>query len=186
MRVSCRIQQLASRKIEHTTTNANTHQHTPENDHTDDGDGRRVGSESLSESCEDDQDELETIHPLAADHIGQPAEAKLTDDSSTGRSDLDSSVGGLGDGAALLGSVPVDRAKHVRHHTNGEDVVGVGEETNASDEDGADVVPAERSLVNLGQSETTTLVGVGDVGIVVVEVVEGSIASRSPGRHVYR
>jgi len=44
----------------------------------------------------------------------------------------------------------------------------------------------EAYLVDLSESETSTLVGVGDVGVVVVEVVEGSVASRSPGSHYGR
>lgn len=39
------------------------------------------------------------------------------------------------------------------------------------------MVPAKWSLVNLGESQTTTLVGVLDVGEVIVEVVEGIVAS---------
>jgi len=40
------------------------------------------------------------------------------------------------------------------------------------------VVPPERGLVNLSESETSSLVGVGDVGEIIVEVVEGSVAPR--------
>lgn len=35
------------------------------------------------------------------------------------------------------------------------------------------MVPSERSLVDLSKRETTTLVWVGDVSVVIVEVVEG-------------
>ncbi len=58
-----------------------------------------------------------------------------------------------------------------------------GEETNTSDHNGSHMVPAEGSLVNLGQSETTTLVGVGDMSVVIMEIVEGSIAAGGPGSH---
>lgn len=40
------------------------------------------------------------------------------------------------------------------------------------------MVPAERRLVDLGQSKATALVGVSDVSEVVVEVMEGCISSR--------
>lgn len=46
------------------------------------------------------------------------------------------------------------------------------------------MIPAEWSLVDLCKSETATLVGVGDVSVVVVEVVESGIASLRSGGHV--
>ena len=70
--------------------------------------------------------------------------------------------------------MPVDVAEHSRDDTDSEDVVGVREEADAGDDDGADVVPAERSLVDFRESEAAALVGVGDVSVVIVEVVEGS------------
>jgi hypothetical protein len=57
------------------------------------------------------------------------------------------------------------------------------EKTDTGDENGANMVPAEWRLVDLGESKTTTLVRVGDMGVVVVEVVKGSIASFGSGRH---
>jgi hypothetical protein len=39
------------------------------------------------------------------------------------------------------------------------------------------MVPAERSLVDLSESKTTTLIGVLNVGEVVVEVVEGIVTT---------
>ena len=41
----------------------------------------------------------------------------------------------------------------------------------------------EWCLVDLSKCETSSLVGVGDVSVVVVEVVEGSVASSSPSSH---
>ena len=58
-------------------------------------------------------------------------------------------------------------------------IVGVSEETDTSDDTGSDVVPTERCLIDLGQSESSSLVGVGNMSEVIVEVVEGSVASRS-------
>ena len=174
------------RNIKLTTTNTDAHQYTPENEYTNDGHSRRIGGDGLSERGEDDQDELETVHLLAAHHVGEPPKTKLSNNGATRRRNLDRSIRGLRDAAALFGRVPVDRAEHVRHHTDGEDVIRVGEEANAGDENGANVVPAKGSLINLGERETATLVGVGDVCIVVVEVVEGSVASRSSGGHDLR
>ena len=56
-------------------------------------------------------------------------------------------------------------------------IVGIGEETNTGDYAGANMVPSERGLVDFRESETATLVGVLDVGEIIVEVVESSIAS---------
>lgn len=43
------------------------------------------------------------------------------------------------------------------------------------------MVPAKGSLVDLCEGETTTLVGVGDVGKVIVEVVEGIVTTTRLG-----
>jgi hypothetical protein len=58
-------------------------------------------------------------------------------------------------------------------------IIGIGEETNTGDNTGADVIPSEGSLVDLGESETTSLIGIVDVDEVVVEVVVGIVTSRS-------
>jgi hypothetical protein len=54
---------------------------------------------------------------------------------------------------------------------------GICEETNTGDDTGTDVVPAERSLVDLGESKSPALIRVGNVGKVIVEVVEGCVAT---------
>jgi hypothetical protein len=51
------------------TTNANTHDYTPENDDSNNRDGTRIGGKSLSEGCEDDDHELKAIHLLTANDI---------------------------------------------------------------------------------------------------------------------
>jgi hypothetical protein len=56
-------------------------------------------------------------------------------------------------------------------------IVGVSEESDTSNNTGADVVPSERGLVDLSESESSSLVGVGNVCEVIVEVVESGIAS---------
>jgi len=163
------------------TTDTNTHENTPEDNDTDNGDGWRGRSESLGESCEDDEDKLETVHALTTDLVSSPTETELTDDGTTRGSDLDGSVGvGRDLSWVLLGVLPVDDTKHVGHETNGEDVVGIGEETGTGDEDGANVVPTELGLVNLSKSKTSALVWVGDVCVVVVKVVEGGVTTGSP------
>jgi hypothetical protein len=44
------------------------------------------------------------------------------------------------------------------------------------------MVPAKRDLIDLGESQATSLVGVYYAGEVVVEVMEGSIAAGRPSR----
>ena len=162
------------------TTDTDTHENTPEDDDTDNGDGWRAGSESLGEGCEDDEDQFKTVHALTTDLVSSPTETELTDDSTTGGSDLDGGVRVGGNlSRVLLCVLPVNNTEHVGDETNGEDVVGIGEETDTSDDDGADVVPTELGLVNLGESKTSALVWVDNVSIVVVEVVEGSVTAGS-------
>jgi hypothetical protein len=64
-----------------------------------------------------------------------------------------------------------------RTRARGAYIVGISEETDTSDDAGADVIPAKGSLVDLSEGETTALVGVGDVGEVIVEVVEGGVST---------
>lgn len=98
----------------------------------------------------------------------QPTETELANDGSTRSRDLDGGGGACRHGARLgLCVVPVNNTEHVGHQTNGEDVVGIGEETDTSDENGADVVPSKGSLVDLGERETATLVRVDDMSVAV-------------------
>lgn len=73
--------------------------------------------------------------------------------------------------------MPVDDAQHGGNQVDGENIVGIGKETNAGHDDGAHMVPAKGSLVDFGESKSSTFIGVGDVSVVVVEVVEGGIAA---------
>lgn len=57
------------------------------------------------------------------------------------------------------------------------------QKANACDDNCANMVPAERSLVNLSKSQPSPLVGISNMRIIVVEIVEGRVASRSSGRH---
>jgi hypothetical protein len=93
-----------------------------------------------------------------------------------------------------MGGLPVDNTQHGGHHVNSKDIVGIGEETNTGHGDCSDVVPyismslehgvrswgsltAKGSLVDLGEGESSSLVRVGNMGEVVVEVVKGGIAT---------
>jgi hypothetical protein len=83
----------------------------------------------------------------------------------TGRSrDFDGGVGSGRDlSTARLCVLPIDYSQQVGDETNGEQVVGVGEETNTSNYAGTDVVPSKGRLVDFREGETTTLVGIGNV-----------------------
>jgi hypothetical protein len=72
--------------------------------------------------------------------------------------------------------LPVRRGWHA--HVRGAYIVGIGEETDTSDNAGADVIPAKGSFVDLSEGKSPTLIGVGDVGEVIVEVVEGGVSTR--------
>ena len=71
---------------------ADTHEHTPEDEESDNGYGRRGCGESLSQSREDDDDKLEAVHPLPSHDIGQSAETELADDGPSGRCHLDGRI----------------------------------------------------------------------------------------------
>lgn len=61
--------------------------------------------------------------------------------------------------------MPVYYSQHVRDETDGEQVVGIGEETDTSDNNGANMVPAERSFVDFSESKSTALIWILDVSL---------------------
>ena len=82
-----------------------------------------------------------------------------------------------GDLASVLrvGSIlPVHNTQHGRHQIDGKDVIGISEETDTGHDDGADMVPAEGSLVDFGKSKASSLVGVLDVSKVILDRVSAS------------
>ncbi len=56
-------------------------------------------------------------------------------------------------------------------------IVGVSEESDTSNNTGPNMVPSKRGLINLSKGKTSSLVRVSNVREVIVEVVEGSVAS---------
>lgn len=153
-------------------SDTDAHHDTPEDDQTDHGHGGRGGGQGLRKGGEDDEDQLEPVHLLPPDQIGQNTEADLTDDGPSRRCDLDGCIRVGGDGSWLARRrLPVHDSQHRGHQINGEDVVGIGEETDPGDDTGPDVVPPEGGFVDFREGETSTLVGVSDVGVVIVEVV---------------
>src|SRR6478735_2485583 len=160
------------------TTNTNTHDYTPEDDKTNKRGGRRTGSQGLGKSRKDDDNKLQTIHPLTTDNIGQHTKSKLSNNSTSRSRKLDSVIRAS---SKLSLARIIHNTQHDGQHGHAEDIVGVSKETNTSNDTGADMVPSERSLVDLGEGKTTTLIGVGDVSKVVVKVVEGIVAAACLG-----
>lgn len=95
-------------------------------------------------------------------NISKGTEAKLSNNSSGAGGQLDGSVGA---GRHLSGLGIVNNSKHSGKERDGEDIVAIGEEAHASNQDSPHVVPAERSLVNLGQRKTSSLIGILDMDL---------------------
>lgn len=96
--------------------------------------------------------------------------------------------------------MPIYYSKHIGDQTDSKQIVGIGEETDTTDNNGSDMVPAERGFVNFSESESSALVWILDVSlcpelvhvrvnskrdtdIVVVKVVEGGVTTSSVGGH---
>ena len=90
----------------------------------------------------------------------------MANDGTGGGGDFDGGVV-FGGNATFLGLciLPVDYTEKVGDQTNGEQVVGVGEETDTSDDNCSNVIPAERGLVDLSKGETTAFIGVSYVSL---------------------
>lgn len=95
-------------------------------------------------------------------NISKSTEAKLSEDGAGTSSELD---GGVAVGRHLSHTRVINNAQHGGEEGHGEDVVGVGEEANTCHQDSPHVVPAEGSLVDLGEGKTTSLIGVLDVDL---------------------
>lgn len=61
--------------------------------------------------------------------------------------------------------MPVYYPQHVCDQTDGEQIVGVGEETDTSDNNGSNMVPAKRSFIDLSESESSALVWILDMSL---------------------
>ena len=73
--------------------------------------------------------------------------------------------------------VEVHDTQHGGDESDSENIISIREETNAGHHHGTNMIPAKGRLVDLRQGQSSPLVGVGNVSIIVVEVVEGRIAS---------
>ena len=59
--------------------------------------------------------------------------------------------------------MPENDAQHGGNEVDSKDVIGVGEETYAGDDNGTDMIPTKRSLIDLGKGKTSTLIGILDL-----------------------
>lgn len=145
------------------TTDTDTHNNAPEDQHPDDGHAGGVGGQGLRQGREDNDHQLDAVHALSANAVSQPSKEQLADDGAARGCDLDGSISTGGElASASLGILPVDNAQHGDGKVNGEDVVRVSEKANASDDDSADMVPAELGLVDPGQGDAATFIRIDD------------------------
>lgn len=158
------------------------HKDTPEDNDTDDVDGRGPGGQGLSESGKDDEQQFQSIHALTTEYISSSAEADLPNDRAGRCRELDGCVGGC---RHLAFAWEVDNAEHEGQKRDGEDVVRVCEETDTGNGNGPNVIPSERCSVDFGEGESSPLVGILDVKKVIVKVVVGVVASGSLLRDIH-
>ena len=80
-----------------------------------------LAGDGLAEGGDDDDHELDTVHPLTTDDIRKPTEKQLPDKSTNGGSDLDAEI--LVDVQLL--TLAVDIAKHGRRDVDRKNIVAV-------------------------------------------------------------
>lgn len=148
------------------TTDTDTDNNTPDDQGSRERENITVSRESLAEGSNNNNHQLNTVHALASQTISKGAESDLTEEGSNGGSDLDTKIQIRGESTTV-----VDHAQHGGDEVDSEKIVGIGEETDTSDQTGADVEPAELGIVNLGKCLATTLVEL--VGVQLCVVVSG-------------
>jgi hypothetical protein len=160
-------------------TYAYAHHQPPEDQHANNGHGGRIGGEGLRKGGKDHDDQLQTVHALPTDLVSQPSKDQLADDVPSGGRYLDGGIRIGGDLAGILAAdlLPKGHAQHGGGQVDGEQIIGIGEETNASDDDGTDMSPAERSIVDLGEGLATALIG--------IQRVRDVVGDAGRGRHLY-
>ena len=108
-------------------------------------------------------------------HVSQGTKAELTDNGAGRGGELDGRVGRRWHRSS---SGIVDNTQHDGKEGHGKDVIRIGKEAHSSNDDGSHMVPAKRSFIDLGQGETSPLIGVLNVDKVIMEVVVSIVASR--------
>lgn len=148
------------------TTDTDTDNDTPDNQSSRERENITVSRESLTEGSNNNNHQLDTVHALASQAIGKGTESDLTEEGSDRGSDLDTKIQIRGES-----TIVVDHAQHGGDEVDGEQIVGIGEETDTGDQTGADVEPAKLGIVDLGKCLTTALVEL--VGVQLCVVVSG-------------
>jgi len=129
----------------------------------------------LSECGNDDQDQLDSIHLLSSENISQRSESELSKNGSCRCGDFDGGI--LGNMKLSVVAVFVDNTQHDGQERGSEDIILICEETNTGYNNSTDMVPAKGSLIDLRKGKSSAFVGILDMSEVVVEVVEGSVAT---------
>jgi len=94
------------------TTDSDTHEESPDNENTNDVNGRSVTRKGLSEGSNDDDHEFDTVHLLTTDDISQPTKQELTDEGTDGGGDFDAKI--------LVGVELSTRAVDISQHDRGD------------------------------------------------------------------
>ena len=76
----------------------------------------------MSESCEDDENQLKSVHALTTNDISEVTETKLTDDSSPGCGNLDSSIRVGRDRSLGFAVLPENNTHHSSDQIDGENL----------------------------------------------------------------
>ena len=61
---------------------------------------------------------------------------------------------------AIVRGPPEDHSQHADHQIDGEDIVGISEEADTGHDDGADMIPTKRSLVDFREGKTSPFIGI--------------------------
>jgi hypothetical protein len=98
------------------------HQYTPEDDKANDRHSGRWRGKRLSESSEDNDHQLKTVHLLTTNNICEVSETELTKNRTTGGSDFDGGVAGRRN--RTLGDVVLEEnyTQHRGDQVDGEDL----------------------------------------------------------------
>jgi len=119
------------------TTDTDAHDEPPDDENTDDVNGRSVTRKGLSKGSNDDDHEFDTVHLLTADNISKPTEQKLSDQGANGGGDFDTKI--------LVGiefsTGAIDVTQHNGGDVDSEDVVCIGEEADSSGQADFDMEP---------------------------------------------
>ena len=163
------------------TADSNTHQDTPEDNETNDRDTGPTTNERLSKSCDDDENQLKTVHLLATNDISKGTKTNLTDDGTSGGGELDGGILGSEENALVV--LLVNDTQHDGQKRDTKDIITVCEETSAGNENGADMVPAKGCFVDLSERKTATFVGLFAISECVMDPLRMNLRPQCERSH---